>query len=156
VYKYRQINANLYGGEATAHLHPHNLHWLHLQTSFASVIAADANNNALPMIPANRITSNIKVELDKKGSAWCQNIFLEHVYRFSQQRIAGYELATPDYNIFNMGANAVFTTENLVFNFEAGIKNLFDAKYIDHLSRFRAANTPNMGRNVFVGVNVKF
>jgi iron complex outermembrane recepter protein len=156
VYHYRQTNANLYGGEATAHLHPHNLHWLHLQTNFASVIAADANKRALAMIPANHLTSNIKVELDKKGSAWCQNIFLEHVYRFSQQRIADYELATPDYHLFNFGINIRYETAKTTLSFDTGIKNIFNTNYTDHLSRFRAIGTPNIGRNIFVGLNYKF
>jgi iron complex outermembrane recepter protein len=156
VYHYRQTNANLYGGEATAHLHPHNLHWLHLQTSFASVIAADANKRALAMIPANHLTSNIKVELDKKGSAWCQNIFLEHVYRFSQTRIADYELATPDYHLFNFGISIRYETTKTALNFDTGIKNIFNTNYTDHLSRFRAIGTPNIGRNIFVGLSYRF
>jgi iron complex outermembrane recepter protein len=162
VYEYRQTNANLYGAEATAHLHPHALHWLHLQTSFTSVTAADAQNNALPMIPANKIQSNIKIELDNKRkengieNGWCKSLFVEHIYRFSQQRIAEYELATPDYTVFNAGINAEYATENLRFMFEIGAKNLFDTQYTDHLSRFRATNTSNMGRNLFFGVNVKF
>ncbi|WP_456376788.1 TonB-dependent receptor, partial [Lutibacter sp.] len=73
VYKYIQNNAKLYGGEFGFHLHPHPIDWLHFNSSYELVIGKQDNGNYLPLIPANKLSNTIRIELNEKE--WLKNGF---------------------------------------------------------------------------------
>ena len=62
VYDYVQTNAQLFGGEAGIHFHPHPLDWLHITSSFECVIGKKQSGDNLPLIPANKWNNSIKTE----------------------------------------------------------------------------------------------
>jgi outer membrane receptor protein involved in Fe transport len=37
-----------------------------------------------------------------------------------------------------------------------GVKNVFNQEYIDHLSRFKSLEIPNIGINFYVGLTYNF
>ena len=155
VFEYLQTNAFLYGGEIGFHYHPHNIHWLHLESNISTVIAEDKNGNPLPLIPQTKINSAIKAEFSHKGKVQLKNVFVQHIYKFLQNRTGLFETATNDYNLINIGLNLEILTKHNPIEITTGVRNLFNTKYIDHLSRFKTLEIPNQGINFFVGIKVK-
>lgn len=155
VFEYLQTNTFLYGGELGFHYHPHKIHWLHLESNLSTVIAEDENKNALPLIPQTKINSTISAEISNKGKVHLKTVFVQHIYKFKQNRTGLFETTTNDYNLINIGLNIRITTKNNPIEITTGIKNLLNTKYIDHLSRFKKLEIPNQGINFYIGIKLK-
>jgi len=153
VYEYIQTDAFLYGGEFGVHYHPHLLHWLHLQSEFSTVFAEDKQHRYLPLVPQTRINSTIAVEFKNKGRFHLEKVFLQYIYKFKQDRIGQFETYSPSYNIVNIGLQAQIETKQSPIKLSIGVKNLFNTRYIDHLSRFKTLNIPNQGINFYAGIS---
>ena len=166
VYKFDSGNAQLVGGEAYLDLHPHPLDWLHFENSFSFVNAQLRNQSDstkyLPMTPAAKWKSDIRMDLDKMGRN-LKNVYLsiglEHF--FMQDKVfSAYntETATPAYTLFNasIGGDVVWKKKAVCSLFISGT-NLTDVVYQSHLSRLKYAaknnvtgrsGVFNMGRNI--------
>jgi iron complex outermembrane receptor protein len=156
VFEYQQTDAKLYGGELGLHYHPHKIHWLHLESNVSSVFASDKNNIPLPLIPAVKIITEAKVVFTQTSRFKIKEVFLQHAYRFKQSRIGQFETTSPAYQLVNIGANFEISTKHSPIEIRTGIKNLFNVKYIDHLSRFKELGIPNPGINVYIGLYLSF
>ncbi|RKF03707.1 iron complex outermembrane receptor protein [Tenacibaculum lutimaris] len=153
VYTYLQENAKLYGGEFGFHLHPHPLDWLHLESSFEMVIGKQDNGNYLPLIPANTLKNTLRTEFSNEK--WLPNGYASvslHSY-FKQDNISEFETATPAYNLVNLGVGGDILISKYTFTTSLTVNNLFDKKYINHLSRLKPDNIFNPGRNIVLGIN---
>ena len=151
VFLYEQDNAYLYGGEIGLHLHPHPLDWLHFESSFETVTGKQKNNNSyLPLIPANSLHNTIRVEFEKnvirKGYA-----FIKYSSTFNQNNISAFETTTEGYSLLSTGFGCSINIFNDELSFYIAGNNLTDKTYINHLSRLKADNIPNIGRNFTVG-----
>ncbi|MCF6270202.1 MAG: TonB-dependent receptor [Melioribacteraceae bacterium] len=155
VFEYLQTNAFLYGGELGFHYHPHKIHWLHLESNLSTVIAEDRNGNPLPLIPQTKLSSTISTEFSHKGKVKLKNVFVQHIYKFKQNRTSIFETPTNDYNLINIGLNFEITTKNNPIEITTGINNLLNTKFIDHLSLFKTLEIPNQGINFYMGIKVK-
>ncbi len=155
VFEYLQTNAFLYGGELGFHYHPHKIHWLHLKSNFSTVIAEDRNGNLLPLIPQTNLNSTVSAEIPHKGKIKLKNVFVQHIYKFQQNRTGLFETATNDYNLINIGLNLEISSKNNPIEITTGIRNILNTKYIDHLSRFKTLEIPNQGINFYIGIKVK-
>jgi iron complex outermembrane receptor protein len=155
VFEYLQTNAFLYGGELGFHYHPHNIHWLHLESNLSTVIAEDRNGNPLPLIPQTRINSTIRAEFTQKGKVQLKNIFVQHIYKFKQERRGLFETKTNDYNLINLGLNLEIRAKNNPIELTTGVNNLLNTNYLDHLSRLKTLEISNQGINYYIGMKVK-
>lgn len=155
VYKYVQNNANLYGGEAGVHFHPHPLDWLHITSSFESVIGKQKNGANLPLIPAQKWLSGLRTEFDFKQF---KKVFIavNHEYYFNQNQVSTFETPTKNYSLFNFNLGSQIDTQFVKMNWHFNIVNAFDTKYITHLSRLKADGISNMGRNFVFGIDFEF
>ncbi len=173
-FRYNQSNARLSGLEAVIDLHPHPLDWLHFENTFSLVRgrfdeAIDGSSN-LPMIPAPRWISEVRVNFSKAGNL-LHNFYAraEVDQTFEQNRpFTGYdtETATPGYALLNAGVGADIMNRNkTLFSIHLAANNLTDKAYQNHLSRLKytAVNELtgrqgvfNMGRNFSLKVNVPF
>ena len=153
VYDYVQNNAKLYGGEIGLHLHPHPLDWLHFESNFETVTGKKANGDYLPLIPANNWTNTLRGEFDVKN--WLSNgyISLNLSSTFKQDQVSGFETASKEYNLFNFAMGGNIVLQKAKFNVTFNINNIFDKKYIAHLSRLKTDGIPNIGRDIILGVN---
>ncbi|CAM1365131.1 TonB-dependent receptor [Tenacibaculum soleae] len=153
VYTYLQENGKLYGGEFGFHLHPHPLDWLHLESSFETVIGKQENGNYLPLIPANTLKNTFRAEFSTKK--WLQNSYtsLSIHSTFKQENISLFETKTPAYNLINFSIGGDILINKYIFTTSIAINNLFNKKYINHLSRLKANNILNSGRNIVLGLN---
>ena len=156
VYDYLQSTALLTGGEMGVHYHPHSVHWLHIESDLSSVFAQDADKNALPLIPATKWNTSLKVEFTSKKPVRMENVYVENVYKFAQNRVGQFETTTPGYNLVNMGFNMALGSGSRPFEINGGVKNIFNTEYIDHLSRFKPMGIPNPGINFFLGIKMGF
>jgi iron complex outermembrane receptor protein len=173
-YKFRQSGATLAGFEVKLDLHPHPLDWLHFENSFSLVAgkfdnAIDGSSN-LPFMPAPRLQSELRGNFNK-ASHGLRNLYakIEMDNVFTQNKIfTGYNTETPTqgYTVFNLGLGTDITSKGkTVLGIHAGLNNIFDVAYQDHLSRLKYTdiNTTtgrmgvfNMGRNFSLKVTVPF
>ena len=152
VYTYLQEDAKLYGGEFGFHLHPHPLDWLHLQSSFETVIGKQNNGNYLPLIPANALKNTLRTEFS--NNKWLHQGYASvslHSF-FKQDKISAFETTTPAYNLVNLGVGGDIQISKYTFTTSLAINNLFDKEYINHLSRLKSDGIMNAGRNIVLGI----
>jgi iron complex outermembrane receptor protein len=153
VFNYIQSNAKLYGGEVGLHFHPHPLDWLHYETAFETVTAKKQNGDYLPLIPANNWNNTLRGEFRVKD--WLEAGFATFNVNttFNQDNVSGFETRSNGYTLINLGLGGTVKLGKTVFDVNLNGNNLFDKKYIAHLSRLKTDGIPNIGRNIVLGVN---
>jgi iron complex outermembrane receptor protein len=153
VYEYTQHDAKLYGGEFGFHLHPHPIDWLHLESSFEMVIGKQQDGNYLPLIPANTFKNTLRTEFDVKD--WLKNGYtsLTVTSTLSQKNTGLFETASDAYNLVSFGFGGDISLSSLIINTSFSINNLFDTKYIHHLSRLKSDGILNASRNFVFGLS---
>lgn len=158
VYQYTQKNAILYGGETGIHFHPHGLDWLHIRSDVSMVFAEDNNGNPLPLIPATRFNNTVKIQFKQKENFTVKSIFIQDVYKLNQNRVGQFETKSESYNLVNIGTNMEVRTKSITFDIDAGVKNLLNTQYIDHLSKLKDLDLSAQGINFYIGVkfNIKY
>lgn len=156
VYDYVQSNAKLFGGEVGIHIHPHPIDWLHITSSFESVTGKKDNGDYLPLIPANKIVNNLKVNF--KSANWFKESYLSATVEtnLKQNKVSPFETETNDYTLVNLGAGGTFDFKKLQIEAFVSANNVLDRSYIAHLSRLKADGIPNIGRNIVFGLNFHF
>lgn len=156
VFEYIQDNAKLYGGEIGLHFHPHPLDWLHLESSFETVTGKKENGDYLPLIPANSWNNTIRTEFKIKN--WLKDGFATFNISktFDQENVSGFETNSDGYTLVNLafGGTIPFGKKTIDVNLNAN--NLFNEKYISHLSRLKTDGIQNIGRNISIGLDFKF
>ncbi len=153
VFEYIQNNANLYGGEIGLHFHPHPLDWLHFESSFETITGKKQNGDFLPLIPENNWDNIIRT--DFAVNKWLTDGFatLNISTTFNQNNISGFETKSNGYTLVNIGFGGKIKIGQTSFEINLNGNNLFDKKYIAHLSRLKTDAIPNMGRNIVIGLN---
>ena len=155
VYSYIQNNANLYGGEIGVHFHPHPLDWLHFESSFETVTGEKQNGDYLPLIPANNWNNTIRTEFDIQN--WLTDGFasINLSSTFNQNNVSGFETASLSYSLVNVGFGGTLKIGKTTFDINLNATNVFDKSYISHLSRLKANEINNIGRNIILGIKFK-
>ena len=86
-----------------------------------------------------------------KGVLRIKDVVLQHQYFFDQNFVAPLEATSPAYNLINVGVNgSIGKNEEILFG--AGVKNVLNTEYINHLSRLRNIDTPHPGRNLYISI----
>ncbi|OSY89474.1 TonB-dependent receptor [Tenacibaculum holothuriorum] len=152
VFRFTQEDAKLYGGEFGFHLHPHPLDWLHLESSFETVIGKQNNGSYLPLIPANTWKNSFRGEFNV--SNWLQSGYASVSLNttFDQNNISSFETKTNGYSLVNLGFGGDLIFGKTKFNTSISVNNLFNKKYINHLSRLKSDGILNAGRNIVLGL----
>jgi iron complex outermembrane receptor protein len=156
IYRYSQTDARLYGGEATLHIHPHPLDWLHIKSTYSYVIGENLAGGYLPRIPAQQLYFELKVEKE----AWkaFRNMYVSGGvnFVFDQNHPSIYETATGAYQLVNVGLGFDLKMNRQLLNFRIAATNLLNVDYYDHLSALKELGIYNMGRNISVSVKIPF
>lgn len=153
VFQFSQTNARLFGGEIGLHLHPHPMDWLHFTTSFETVTGQRQSGENLPLIPSNRISNLLRVNL-KNGKINKDTFFSIAVNtNLAQNKISDFETATNDYTLVNFGFGSKFELGKIKFEANINANNILNKEYISHLSRFKSEGVLNIGRNIIFGLN---
>ncbi|MGB5419118.1 TonB-dependent receptor [Algibacter sp.] len=150
VYDYQQDDARLFGGEFGFHLHPHPIHWMHVETSFEMVTGKQDNGDYLPIIPAKNLTNTLRIEFEK-SSIKESYAFITLRTTFNQNNVSAFETKSNGYNLLSSGFGGSLNLFKNELSVRVSGTNLTDQTYISHLSRLKPDGIFNMGRNINLG-----
>ena len=156
IYKYKQSNALLVGGEIVLHVHPLPMKWLHFETTYSTVTGKQDNKDYLPFIPAHKLRFEFKMEKQKLMVFENAYFKIGQLCTFKQAHFAPEEEATPGYMLTDVGVGANFKAGNQTVVIGLTANNVFDKKYIDHLSTLKEAGYFNPGRNISLNLKMPF
>ena len=157
IYRYLQENATLRGGEATVDLHPDGIEWLDFSASYSLVRGKTDAGQYLPFIPADKLKGNFKFNLFKSAKNWKHTFFnVGADYVFAQNHPGQFETFTPDYGLMNASLGSDIHLKRQEIDITLGCNNLLNIAYYDHLSRFAYFGILDIGRNVYLNVNLPF
>jgi iron complex outermembrane receptor protein len=163
-YAYTQGDARLLGFEAGFDFHP--IHCIHFENTFSYVDArqlnADEMTKYLPMTPAPRWTSEVKVELSHNGQLLNNSYIALGLEAYLKQnhyyKADNTETETPGYALLRLSAGADLTIhKKKIAEIYITADNLLNKAYQNHLSRLKYADLNhvtgrqgvyNMGRNI--------
>ena len=164
VYRYGQVNANLYGTEASLTIHPIPL--IHFENTFSYVHAQNESlGKPLSFIPAASLRNELRLEPKFKNTT---DTYLSVGINsaFKQSRIDDeFETPTSGYTLLNAGIGATFKLGKQPVKLSIAANNLLNQKYYNALSRFKPGRfdqtQPNLGvynagRNITFGLYVPF
>jgi len=156
IYKYMQNNSNLFGGEAGIHFHPKLIKWLHFETTYSTVVGKQENGDYLPFVPANKFKIEFRIEKDQIVFLHSPFVLVNSTSAFDQNNAAPDETVTAGYTLIDIstGGNIKINNQDLFIGVSAN--NIFDVKYIDHLSTLKEVNLFNPGRNIALSLKVPF
>ncbi|MBK7093937.1 MAG: TonB-dependent receptor [Saprospiraceae bacterium] len=156
IYKYKQANSSLYGGEAGLHYHPAQIKWLHFETTFASVIGKQENGDYLPFIPAHKLRFELMAEKEKLAFFRNAYVSVNSNTAFEQNNAAPDETNTPAYTLLDLSIGGDIKVSGQLMSLKLSATNITDKKYIDHLSTLREVNLFNPGRNITFSLKIPF
>jgi iron complex outermembrane receptor protein len=156
IYRYLQANSALFGGEAGLHIHPKPVEWLHIETTFASVIGKQENGDYLPFVPAHKLRFELRLEKEDIWSLKNGFIAAYTTTAFDQNKAAPDETTTSGYTLLDLSIGGSIKIRNQLLSISISANNLFDKKYMDHLSTLKEVGLFNPGRNLTLNVRVPF
>jgi len=162
VYKYTQGPAQLYGGEIVFNVHPSDISWVQLNSTFSYVtgglLHVPDSTKYLPFVPPGRITADLKFPLKqfsktinhaylKAGVLSCfeqKDVYQQYaIYNGLNTALTPYEYAASKaaakgYTLFNVGAGSdILSNGKTICQVYLVCTNLFNTAYIDYMSRFK-------------------
>lgn len=156
IYRYKQANSVLTGGEAGLHIHPKTMEWLHFETTFSSVTGKQENNDYLPFIPANKLRFELRAEKEKLLFLQKSFISVNSGTAFNQNNAAPDETTTSGYTLVDISVGGTLKLKSQSVSFTISANNVLDKKYIDHLSTLKEVNLYNPGRNLSFNLRIPF
>jgi len=156
IYKYKQVNSCLYGGEVGLHFHPESMKWLSFEPTFSFVTGKQKNGDYLPFVPANKL--NFELRAEKENMRFIHKPFISVFTNtaFKQTKIAPDETTTNGYILLDLSVGGNIKIENQLISVSIGANNLLDKKYIDHLSTLKEVSLFNSGRNISLNIKIPF
>lgn len=107
-----------------------------------------ADRNA-PRVPQARLGLRMKTDFSMK---WQGD--LEYIHTFAQRKLSDFEEETSGHNLLNLGVTYRSTVAKSDYELFVKVNNVFNKPVYVHSSFL--SKTPQMGRNVLIGANVKF
>jgi iron complex outermembrane receptor protein len=154
IYNYVQKDATLKGAEGGIKIHPSNLKFLLIQSTYSGIVGKTNNNEYLPFIPAQKINNEIKIKSDKIGKLSNSFMLVGYTYVWAQNTPNQFETSTKGYDLVNasIGTELHGVKNNFIISLCGN--NLLNKAYYDHLSRFKYFGIYNIGRSI--SLNLKF
>jgi iron complex outermembrane recepter protein len=156
VFRYKQQDAKIYGGEFYFAYSPASIQWLQWKEGFTATRGVLDQGGNLPFIPAYKLNSAIRFEKIFNGKVSRLFIEPEFVYTFSQDNPSMDETTTGDYGLLNLSAVVTVRSANGDWNFGLTGTNLTNTAYADHLSRLKYYRILNQGLNFVFSVRKEF
>lgn len=156
VYQYFQNDAVFAGGELSFEYHLiDELHW---RAALEYVYNYNLDKHLpLPFTPPMSVLSEIKYEKKVSGKSISNYYLGIDVQRFAaQNRVDRNEKRTPGYTLFNFSSGMTINMLNAPIDLNLGVSNIFNTRYLNHLSRYRLLNLPEQGRNIILSLKVPF
>jgi iron complex outermembrane receptor protein len=156
IYRYQQADSYLVGGEAGFHYHPESMKWLSFEPTFSLVTGRQKYGANLPFIPAHKLESELRAE--KENLLFMKNAYISFYTgtAFRQSNTAPDETVTKGYTLLDLSIGGNIKIQNQLISISLSANNLFDKKYIDHLSTLKEVGLYNPGRNISLSLKVPF
>ncbi len=158
IFQYRQDDAIYTGFELQWHWN--FLPKLNLEQAVDFVQSFNPETRlALPFTPQPAIRTDLSFAPFEK--TWIEDSYIEisHQHHFAASgrlRIDRSEQATPAYQLWDLGIGTNFHLGNQEISLKCQVQNVFDTRYLAHLSRYRIINVPEQGRNFVFTLKVPF
>ena len=151
VFEFQQYQlVKLSGVDLSIHYHPHFAHWIHWEGNFSYVDLKDKSDNYTSLIPQTRISNLLNFNFtESKRKFYFERISVQYSYLFEQTRVAQSESTSRSYQLVNASVDAKINGR-VTIDLKAGVRNLLNENYIDHLSRLKNIGLPHPGRNFFL------
>lgn len=156
IYEYDQTPSVIYGAEAMLHIHPHPIHWLHIESSYSYIIGNKESGENLPLIPANNFKLDFMFTKDKLNVLSNTYFKIGFKYAFDQNKPSEFETPTDAYFLLNMGLGTEIKISNQLVLIDLSATNLLNETYFDHLSTLKDLGYFNMGRSINLSVKIPF
>lgn len=152
VFQYQQDNSSLYGGEFGMHFHPTKFDWLGFKTSGEYVRGKVDDGDNLPRIPGFTNKNTFHIDMDNKT---IKNGFvsLNNTNVFKQENVTEDESNGEAYQLVGLAFGSDINISKSKLTWNISIDNLFNEKYIDHLSVLKEDDILNIGRSFNFGIN---
>lgn len=157
-YKYSQAKAVYGGGEYKVVWRP--IEKFQLTTSGNLVLNRNIDDdNPLPFTPPFTMTNEIKFLDDtrsRKDLSYYQ-VSLSHRWYAGQNRVGVGEDKTKGSNLFDLSAGVVYKLgKKWSVDVNMQVRNIFNTRYLNHMSLYRRLNIPEQGRNFQIFVRIPF
>ena len=163
LFRYQQSNANLQGLEAEITVKP--LEWLSLKGTYSTVFAKRSDGVYLPLIPADKITSAVHLELKSWRFFYSPYFEISTLSALKKTRLGENEYSVPGYTLLNADIGFDLRFEKQLINVSISCNNLLNKVYIDFMSRIKVLSATygdktfyanNMGRNIVIALKIPF
>jgi iron complex outermembrane receptor protein len=155
VYRYRQAEAVMGGGEVAASYAPDD-HW-RLSSDLEYIYNKNMTDHyPLPFSPPTTVTSELAYSGAGGKSVAHYMLRLEHRWIFAQERVARNEDPTPGTQLWNLSASIHWLIGRKRVFTDLQVQNILDRPFLNHLSFYRRLNLPEPGRNMQLIVRVPF
>lgn len=163
VFRYFQSDASLKGVEADVTVKPNE--WLSFRGTYSTVIAKRTDGVHLPLIPADKITAAVHVELMNWKYIYSPYFELSASSALRKTRLGENESSLPGYVLLNADIGFDLRFEKQLINISVSCNNLLNKIYIDFMSRIKLLTATyndktfyanNMGRNFVFAVKIPF
>jgi iron complex outermembrane receptor protein len=158
IYDYAQADARLLGAEFRLDVHPHALHGLgfHLSGDVTDGLNRETDE-PLPFVPPARLRAAVEYQAEQLGPARDVEARIGPTFVAGQNRPElPEEVPTGDYTTWDSSLAATFAGAGFDVTPVLSVDNLFDAVYVDPLSRFRPYGILAPGRSVRLSLRVGF
>jgi iron complex outermembrane receptor protein len=125
-----------------------------VETTFSSVIGKKNHGEYLPFVPAHKFSMEFRVEKEKAFFLHRAFAAAHALTAFEQNKVAPDETPTSGYTLLDLSIGGDIKLNHHFISVSLHINNIFDRKYIDHLSTLKEVNFYDPGRNI--SVNLKF
>lgn len=153
IYRYSQAKAFRAGGEFLAGWSP--TRFFSIETKADYVFAWNINNG-LPMPMTTAPKAGISLNWKWGGKVNPYSLEWESIYHFRQNQVARNELSTPASFVSSLMFKKTLKKTKFTYDILAGIYNLFNTRYYNHLSYYRILNLPEPGRNFQIKFIINF
>ncbi len=157
-YKYSEAEAIYGGGEYKISWRP--VKKLQLMTSGSIVLNRNIDNDKpLPFTPPFTMMNEIKFSDNTRSHRDISyyQISVSHQWYADQNRVGFGEEKTKGTNLFNVSAGIVYKiNRKCSLDINMQVKNIFDTRYLNHMSLYRRLNIPEQGRNIQVFIRIPF
>jgi iron complex outermembrane receptor protein len=151
VSRYEQQDCDQWGIEATFGLKINDD--LAFKVGYSGMNSKTRDGNFTPYIPAQKVTPSIHYRFTLKPDLPLE-CHTNVVMNFAQNNTAPFEIATPQYSLWNAGMETHFGTLHKKYAVGIEVNNILNRAYYDHLSRFKNFDLLNIGRNVVMSVKI--
>ncbi len=158
IYDFTQADALLVGVEARLDMHPHALHGLGLHLQGDATRGRDTDADLpLPFVPPPRARIAVEYRAERLGPARNLEARFGPTLVAAQRRpdVPG-EVPTDGYATWDGSVAASFTVGTAVLSPVLAVDNLFDARFVDPLSRYRPFGVLAPGRSVRAALRATF